>query len=207
MTTYKLSKVFISRCYGVLQKYKKDNVDDLVRKWEEDFGVSYKENNWHKSILDIHSVFVSNRLREMQFRIFHRQHRTPYILNKMNPSRSPSCSKCQQLPATYLHCFWSCPRISVFWCCISKEISAILKCKLCLDPGQFLLGLPTKTIYPHPKLLKKFLTLARKCILNKWIMDKPPTVTDWYNEIFRVMPMERISAKLKGNYDLFTVMW
>uniref|UniRef100_A0A672FWV9 Reverse transcriptase domain-containing protein n=1 Tax=Salarias fasciatus TaxID=181472 RepID=A0A672FWV9_SALFA len=207
MTTFKLSQGFISHCYGVLQKYTKDSVDGIFRKWEEDLGVSYNENDWLKSIRDIHTVFISNTLREMQFKIFHRQHRTPYILNKIDPARSSSCLKCKQSPATYLHCFWLCPRIFKFWVCLSQEMSAILRCRLCLDPGQFLLGLPTKNLYPHPELFKKLLALARKCILKKWIMDKPPTVTDWYNEIFKIMPKERIGARLAGKYDLFTDVW
>lgn len=48
-------------------------------------------------------------------------------------------------------------------------------------------------------LFKKFLVLARKCILNSWIRNKPPTVTEWYTEIFKVLPMERKSAKLRGD--------
>lgn len=98
MTTYKLSFFFFF--FPQLLKYTQDSVVGLVRKWEEGFGFSYKENDWHKSIHDIHSVFVSNRFREMQFRIFHRQHRTSYILNKMNPSRLPLCLTCKQSPGT-----------------------------------------------------------------------------------------------------------
>lgn len=33
--------------------------------------------------------------------------------------------------------------------------------------------------------------------------DDPPTVTQWYRETFKVFPMERLSAVIKGNCDAF----
>ncbi|CAG5927161.1 unnamed protein product, partial [Menidia menidia] len=38
-------------------------------------------------------------------------------------------------------------------------------------------------------------------------LDKPPTITQWYREIFRVLPHERLSAVLKGNEKHFIDMW
>lgn len=57
------------------------------------------------------------------------------------------------------------------------------------------------------QLCDKLLVLARKCILINWINDKPPTVTLWYREIFRVLPHERLGAVGRGNERSFNEMW
>ena len=89
-------------------------------------------------------------------------------------------------------------------------MTAIFKKLICKDPGQFLLWLPPLNRVmdvKRSKLLNKLLLLTRKCILFNWISEKPPSVTQWYKEIFRVFPMERLSAKLKGNDDTFMDIW
>ena len=74
----------------------------------------------------------------------------------------------------------------------------------------FLLGI-TLAQLPLPTgqliLLYKHLLLARRCILFQWIQEKPPSVTQLYRETFRVFPMERLSAVLKGNTNAFYDVW
>ncbi len=41
----------------------------------------------------IFSHFLSNKFKEIQYRIPHRLHRRPYILNPIDPVRSPLCVK------------------------------------------------------------------------------------------------------------------
>ncbi len=79
-----------------------------------------------------------------------------------------------------------------------------------MDPGLFLLGLPSKrqamslTLDAKSyKLLYKLLLEARKCILIRWIKNTPPSVTQWYREIFAVLPYERLAAVLRGNIQSF----
>lgn len=48
------------------------------------------------------------------------------------------------------------------------------------------------------KSFDKLLLVARKCILIRWIKEIPPSVTQWYKEIFTVLPHERIAKVLWG---------
>ena len=199
------TKGFISYFYNHFISYDPQNIDLVVKKWETDLQTEYEKDSWDACIQSSHSTFLGNRYNEMQYRILHRQHRTPYFLNKIDCNRSPLCIKCKKEVGTYIHCFWKCSKIVKFWTCVTKELNVIFKCKICKDPGQFLLGLPSKTGVLDPrrsKLLNKLLLLARKCILFNWIQD-----TQWYREIFRVLPMERLSAKLKGKDDIFLNLW
>ncbi len=49
------------------------------------------------------------------------------------------------------------------------------------------------------KLASNLLVVVHKRILVVWIKDKPPTVDQWYNEIFRILLLERFGAVNNGN--------
>ena len=154
-------------------------------------------------------IYTCNRLRESQYRILHRIQNTPQFLHKMYPEFSPLCLKCNKEIGTYYHCIWQCPLISRYWK-NAKELSSIFHKKIRLDPVLFLLCITTAQL-PLPTgqliLLYKLLLLARRCILFQWIQEKPPSVTQLYRETFRVFPMERLSAVLKGNTNAFYDVW
>lgn len=80
------------------------------------------------------------------------------------------------MSTTYMHHLWDCSKIAKFWSYIAKELSTILKYNICKDPGQFLLGLPSKGILDswRSKLLNKL------SILFNWIKKE----IEWYGDIF-----------------------
>ncbi len=82
--------------------------------------------------------------------------------------------------------------------------------KLYQGPWCFLLGLPAKDIALTANrflLCDKLLLLARKCILIEWIHSRPPSLSLWYGEIFRILPMERLTAVVRGDSAMFEEMW
>lgn len=79
-----------------------------------------------------------------------------------------------------------------------------------MDPGLFLLNLSEEGLSLtslQRKLLYKLLLLARRCILFQWIKPRPPTVNQWYEEILKVLPMERVSSVFKGDESYFDKLW
>lgn len=201
---------FISSFCALLYSLNTGDIISIAQKWEKDLDTEYIEDDWQEAIKVFKSTFTCNRLRETQYKILHRLHLTPYILNKMNRQISPLCIKCHREVGTYYHYFWQCKLIKRFWGTISQELSGIFQVKMRKDPGLFILGLPSSEVtltHLKFKLCDKLLLLARKCILINWITDKPPTVTLWYREIFRVLPHERLSAVVKVNERSFNEMW
>ena len=97
--------------------------------------------------------------------------------------------KCKRTVGTYIHCFWECRFISRFWSNVAQELSKIFSLKVTKDSGFFILGLPSKTLSLSRSdftLCDKLLFLARRCILKQWISEKPPTVTQWYKETYKI---------------------
>lgn len=110
----------------------------------------------------------------------------------------------------FFHYFWECKVIKRFWSFISQELSNIFNSLIQRDPGYFLLGLPSNEVklnHLQRKLCDKLLLVARKCFLINWVKDKPPSVTLWYRELFKVIPHERTAAILGGNEGLFLNVW
>lgn len=118
--------------------------------------------------------------------------RTPQSLNSFCPEISPLCIKCKREVGSYIHCICRCPLIVTFWEKVLQEINFIFAMSIQLDPGLFLLNLLIRGLHMsgvQQKLLYKLLLLARRCILFRWIKPRPPSVNQWYGEIFKVMPM------------------
>ena len=92
-----------------------------------------------------------------------------------------------------------------------QELSSIFRKTTKVEPGLFLLNIPTRQQLSlstgQQTLMVKLLLLARRCIIFQWIEGKPPTVREWYRETFKVFPMERLSATLKGNDNSFYNIW
>ena len=129
---------------------------------------------------------------------------------KMDKQTSPLCIKCKQNIGTYIHCFWECHMISRFWSNVAQELSKMFSSKVTKDPGLFILGLPSKTLSlsrSNFRLSDKLLFLDRRCILKQWISDRPPTVTQWYQETYKVLPLERLTAQMKGDDSWFERTW
>lgn len=203
-------KHFIASFCSLLGSSVTYHLPDISHRWEKDLNNEYLEDDWLSAIRLIKSTSTCNRLRETQYKILHRLHITPIILNKIDRSISPLCTKCNLERGTYFHYFWECKLISRFWSLISKVLSGIFKKKIKKDPGVFLLGLPSRDLHlttSHYKLFEKLLLAARKCILQNWIKPLPPTVTFWYREIFNTLPHERLEAVVKGKDELFLKVW
>ena len=201
---------FLSRSYSMLYSLDSSDIRNVLQKWENDLDGQFIEDDWHEAIASVKNTFVCNRMRETQYKILHRSHITPSILNKMDNRVSPLCIKCNRSNGTYIHYFWECYMIKRFWNNIARELSTIFSVKVRKDPGLFILGLPSKTLSLSRtdfKLCDKLLFLARRCILGRWISDKPPTVTQWYQETFKVLPLEKLTARMKGDDGLFERTW
>lgn len=206
----KEARHFLSHSYSLLYSLDTSDIRKVIQKWERDLGGEFIEDDWHEAIVSAKTTFICNRMRETQFKILHRSHITPFILNKMDNQISPLCIKCKMSVGTYIHYFWECHLIARFWSNVAQELSKIFSLKVRKDSGLFILSLPSKTLSLSRtdfKLCDKLLFLARRCILKQWISDKPPTVTQWYQEAYKVLPLERLTARMKGDDNWFEGTW
>lgn len=186
------------------------DIRKVIQKWEHDLDGKFIEDDWRETIVSAKNTFVYNWLRETQYKILHWSHRTPSFFNKMDKQALPFCIKCNASVGTYIHYFWKCRLVKRFRNSVAQELSKIFLIAVKKDPGLFILGSPSKTLSLkklHFKLCDKLLFMTSRLILGWWIIGKPPTVIQWFEEIVKVLPLERISARMKGNNCLFERTW
>ena len=204
------SRTFISLFYAKLYYVNPVIAGRYMELLGRDLEFDLDANAWSVTFKSVKNIFMCNKLRESQYRILHILQCTPHFLNKINPQISPLCVKCKKEVVTYLHCIWQCPLIARYFKNITKELSSIFHKTVKLEPDLFLLNIPKGQLLLSAgqlTLMGKLLLLLRRCVLFQWIKQKTPSVTQWYREIFKVFPMEHLSATLKGNDDLFYSVW
>lgn len=62
-----------------------------------------------------HKSSISCYSQRKNFKILSRWYRDPATLQKIFPSTSSSCWRCNAATGTYLHVWWECERIRLFW--------------------------------------------------------------------------------------------
>ena len=123
----------------------------------------------------------------------------------MDANASPLCWKCKAETGDYLHCFWSCVKLHLYWSDIANELSAIFGVSILMDPMCLILGLSDTRITnkKHRRLFNILTFAARKNILLFWIKDAAPTKKAWHNLIMDCIPSEYITCMLRSTVDTF----
>lgn len=86
-------------------------------------------------------LVMSSRDKLIQAKFFHRTYPTPQRLHRIYPERSPDCPRCKSPDSSYIHLFWSCPRLSFYWSAIMEGINARLQLEIPLTPELAPLGI------------------------------------------------------------------
>ncbi len=82
---------------------------------------------WEEALLRIKSCSVNSRYKLIQFKVIHRLHYSKTRLNKIFPSISSQCDRCNRAEVTLAHLFGFCPVLYVFWSKIFELFSSAYK--------------------------------------------------------------------------------
>lgn len=110
----------ISVLYTHLLTVSLSGMRELRSRWERDIP-ELEEEDW--GLLFQTSVSLQDKL--TQFKITHRAYYTPYRLHKISPSNSQKCWSCGQVPGDFIHVFWICLDIAMFWAGVIDVIVAV----------------------------------------------------------------------------------
>lgn len=208
--TLNTSKGFISAIYGILNNnlaiYNKINTK---KKWESDINVRYNDDDW-SDILEIsQSVLISTKHRQIQFNIFNRTYYTPYRLHKMHHNSSRKCQRCRTCEGDLLHMLWKCPILETYWKYIINIASKTTSVKIPSDPRIWILGdiqiLDVSFTKKHFILLAG--TAGKKCILQNWKAEYPPSQRQWLNELTSYSTPEKIVFSVRRNPEKYEKIW
>lgn len=178
--------------------------------WARDAHTEISADLWDRALIGIKLSSVNARLQLIQFKVMHRLHYSKTRLNRLFPSISPLCDKCNVGDGTLGHLFFLCPILQIFWSEIFKLYSTVYNKVLKPDILTVILGCSDQTLLCSKSLQQAIMfgmTIAKRVILREWKASTPPSYSRWLNEVMSCLYLEEIRYKLTDNHDKFTKIW
>lgn len=202
----------ISAVYSLLiSECPKPDLYKSKGKWESDLNTTIEDQLWSELCKDSLSATINARYRLVHYNFLHQLYLTPEKIHKFKPELSDACFRCTIEVGSFLHCTWLCVKVQDFWIDFCSVLTKITRMSLPVDPEFCLLGNLRKIDKTLNKFQKHFLRIAlavaRKCIAVSWKSDSPLSITKWYLEMNRCVPLEKITFSLRKRYNTFIEIW
>lgn len=172
--------------------------DSIIAAWEKDCKTMYLELAWDQ----LHSTYMTTMsiipIKMQGIKLLYRWYMTPSWLYKAKLLNNDLCwKKCHQ-PTDYIHCWWHCPKITFFWLQIAWLIKEITTCELQHSPMTLLLHLWLEDEVPRDKehIVTILLSLAKVEIAARWKPDREPSVSSWFDRIWKAFILLKITDKI-----------
>lgn len=183
----------LSALYFILIKKDSPKMEVLWSRWGADIPTLDRES-CEERFEESFKLVISSRDKLVQAKFFHRTYLTPQRLHRIYPERSLECPRCRSPDSSYIHMFWSCPRLLFYWSAIMESINARLQLELPLTPELALLAIHDDQRPRYTKLLISLLLFyAKKGIVLKWNSHSSPTVKAWENSVNAVLPLYKLT--------------
>lgn len=199
------SRGLVTKLYNLLIRNSMKSLS-VMSIWERELRAVGVKPEWEEiwDNLPLTSKCLAHRL--IHYKIIHKAYTTPYIRFKMNISQSPQCMLCQNATGTFLHMFWECPIISIFWKYVIEMLSKFLDTTLVLDPCFCLLNDDSslEISLRDKRLAFAGFTAAKKTILQLWFKPDISAKCYWIRSLLDIASLEETTAQL-NNASLSTV--
>lgn len=197
----------ISKLYDVLLQARKDTTQNVKIKWELESGMGITNENWER-ICNFHWYSTSSlSWRHHCWKNIIRFFKTPHQIKYKNGT-AECWRRCGSEEAHHYHIFWDCPNLKNYWLGIHKTLCEVFKIKFDINFVNLYLGLVAGSVRGgDTKLLQALLAASKKSITRKWLNPTPPTLEDWFNVVFKIFKMERLTFFLKIRKDKFYKIW
>lgn len=200
----------VSTLYRALSDMKKDNIEHIRHKWENEFNKEINEEAWRNIFIDLHKVTNSVNWREFSWKCSIRFFRSPVLVSKINLNQTAYCWRdCGEALANHTHIFWTCPKLTGFWNEVFDIAEKALVIKLNRDPMMAILGANMKEVKSKEGkyLLQILFVAAKKAITKNWLQREPPTCNKWLSLIKEIYVMEKITYTLRLEHASFKKRW
>ena len=198
----------ISRLYRGLQEIKTVNTTYIKQKWDRETNSCLSEDTWIKYCEFQWRISCSNTWRSFGWKCLIRYFITPAQQGYL--TGSSSCWRlCRSQEANHYHLFWACPKINIFWRKVYSELTTIFGTVITFNWDELLFGfVHSANVSEKNKYLFGILSLAaRKAITKKWLKPDVPSIDEWYDIIYDVYVMERITFSMRLQQSKFNDIW
>lgn len=181
-----------------------ENPFALQLAWQRDLDTSMDDSCW-KSLWNssLHKSRNTN-ISMLSHKTTYRLHLTLYKLHRINSSLLDKCWKGCGLPSTYLHCFWSCTKLTTFWEQVLQQVIIISELTIPSVPELAILNLwrSLKTDPLCKELVELLLCVARHLIATLGNSPRIPTLKAWYLKVWDYFLQDKISVSILKSESL-----
>lgn len=110
----------------------------FIREWERELGCNFTPLHVKRLIKGTYSSSINSRIQEMSYKFLTRWYRTPLRSAQIYPTRDDRCWRGCGQQCTYIHIWWTCPKIKLFWDVIAPWIKQLTIRPIEVDPLHFL---------------------------------------------------------------------
>lgn len=118
----------------------------------------------------------------IHYKLLYKAYATPCLHYEMKRKQDPFCHLCNSsTQGTYMHIFWYCPQIEMFWSLVQKVLFDLLRTEIQKDPVLFLLldDFSMSLSVNQKRFLSVALNAAKKVILKLWLELSTPVMCTW----------------------------
>lgn len=210
INAYRLDSVqkVIFRLYRRLQEIKTTNTIYIKQKWDSESNNCLSEDTWLKYCEFQWKITNSKLWRSFGWKCLIRYVITPAQYNYR--AGSSSCRRlCHSQEANHYHLFWAWPKINTFWHKVFLELVTIFAAEISFNWEELLFGLvrSDNLSVEHKYLIGTLTLAARKSITKKCLKPDTPNIDEWYDIVYEVFVMERITYSLRLQPSKFDEIW
>lgn len=137
-------------------------------KWAELYPMREEDQNkrWKQTYVFPYQATRETKLQSLQFRITHRTIPCNRYLRNIRIRQDDYCSFCDNpTPDTLQHFFFSCPRVTTFWCSLTSWLATQANFHLNITENHFMLGVPNT--FPQARYINLLVLLVKNFILRQ----------------------------------------
>lgn len=177
-------------------------------KWESYLGNSLPWKTWQFIWRRASKTSACISYKENQYKLLMFWYHTHSLLHSLFPEVPDKCWRCGSEGASVFHIFWDCLLLQGYWSEIKQLIYDELGSHVSLSPITYLLNVPPKGLSRGASRLLLHILTAAKCLIAVfWKRTAFPSSTDIHHRIVEIRSMDRLSASLASQIDLFNSVW
>lgn len=171
----------LSKAYKILLSSSPFSLNSFCTLWDRELNIITPDQVWEQIFKVIHKSSRASKTKEVTYKLVTRCHYTPVKLNRLFPSSSCTCWRCNNYKETHCHMWLTCPGLTSYWEEIAKVINKITKSEFQTENHALIL----LNIFPGSNkvitdpLTLRLLHLAKALIPLKWKSTAVPTFSEW----------------------------
>lgn len=198
----------ISSIYSLLCEDSETSRESYIAAWEKDLGNPLDSEDWEEIWENAASSSLCVKIKENVYKILYRWYYVPTRLHRMFPEVSDRCWRGCADAGSFLHIWWSCPKLSCIWQEIAALLSRLFSTTISPDPKYFLLPLSYPDLTRHQNKLFRHVISAMTCqIATDWKLPSPSPMQAVLNRIWYVFKMEYMTAIIRNSAKSFHKVW